>query len=388
LIDGDRRRPSELAAAVRAPLFRFADIGAFMPRSAAAQTPAARKQRAEETNRPAKLFSTAPLPAATFPGVAADVRVAVDRFEGSGKAELIKAVKLRLTVRDGTVRLDPLDVALAGGRLTAAMTYKDAPDSPRRGAGSARQGRHVAQVRAAIDAVQIGPLVAPFARDMGLDTKKVGKLALKELFAGKLGGAVELRTDGASLHELAAALDGKIDLALEDGKMSSVLIELLGMDVTEGIGSITAKKQTVGLDCLLVGLDAQDGAVEPRVLLASTADSDIVVTGGADLGDETVDIKITTYPKDFSIGSFKTPIFIKGPLAKPRIDVDRKAAGARAAVAVALGVLVTPAASLLALIEPGQKRPGQCRKFVDYLASVRAEQQEKAAATGAAGTTH
>jgi uncharacterized protein involved in outer membrane biogenesis len=259
----------------------------------------------------------------------------------------------------------PLQLSLAGGQV-ATDFEADATQDP----------LHLA-LAARIHKVQLGQLLAPFLADSGATDEKVGKLKPKELFTGTLAGRIDLKMNGASLKDLVASSNGNIGLLVEDGRMSSLIVEGLGLDVTQAIEVLFHRKreQTFKLNCLIASVEAKEGELVPKVLLASTSDSDIIVTGGVDLRKETIDLLIRTEPKDFSIGSVRTPLTIKGPLSQMKVGVVREELGARLAAAVGLGVFVNPIAALIPLIEPGLEKNGKCNTYIAEIDRIKSKER-------------
>jgi hypothetical protein len=90
----------------------------------------------------------------------------------------------------------------------------------------------------------------------------------------------------------------------------------------------------------------------------------VVGRGDINLRDQTIDYRIETEPKHFSIGSLPSPITITGPLKKPGIGVDKTALGARAGAAAVLGALLTPLGALIPTIQLGLGKDSNCNELV------------------------
>lgn len=351
--------PWKLTATVRSPYFRFRDLGAFLPKTVAEELPAAKQAKSRATGAAVRLFSNAPFPVAVIKNLDLDIDFAVERFVGLDKAAMVDALQGHLLAKGGKLELRPLKLTMAGGQFATDFEFDTTQDPPR------------AYLVANVSQVEVGRFMAPYLETDNLKESHIGKLKTSELFAGRLNGRIDLRGSGQSVREIMADLSGDAGLALENGKMSSLIIEALGMDATEAVGVLVAKKQTVPMDCLIASLEVKAGQVSPRVILASTNDSDVVVSGKMDLRAETLEALIRTLPKDFSVGSLRTPIKISGPFYKIHVDVVRPELAGRIAAAVALGVLLSPVAALLPLIEPGLQADGACKRYIGEIQRIR-----------------
>ena len=98
----------------------------------------------------------------------------------------------------------------------------------------------------------------------------------------------------------------------------------------------------------------------PRVFVLDTTDTTVTAEGSISLTQELLGLKIKAHPKDPSLLAARTPINISGAFSRPSIGLDAGPLAARSAGAVALGVLLTPLASILAFIEPGLESDSDC----------------------------
>ena len=131
-----------------------------------------------------------------------------------------------------------------------------------------------------------------------------------------------------------------------------------------------------------------NGVASPRVFLLDTTDSTILVEGPMDLRSEQLDLRVKTQPKDPSIFTVRTPITVKGRFARPSIGVEKGPLAARGAAAIALGVLLTPVASILAFIEPGLGKDSDCAALLSEVqepANIRTRDKIEAPRTASPG---
>jgi uncharacterized protein involved in outer membrane biogenesis len=111
-------------------------------------------------------------------------------------------------------------------------------------------------------------------------------------------------------------------------------------------------------------LPVESGTIKTNFFVLDTSDTLVETQGTADLAAERLDFRIAAHPKDPSPLAARTPVTIGGSFAKPSVGVEAAPLAARAAGAVALGVLLTPLASILAFIEPGLEKDSDCAKLL------------------------
>lgn len=197
------------------------------------------------------------------------------------------------------------------------------------------------------------------------------KLALSRLFhkleksldtdpaRGYIGGVAKLKGYGKSLRDMLATSNGSIGLGMEGGELSNLIVEIIGLDVAESLGFLLSHDKPVQVRCVIGDFAVTDGLMKANSILIDTSDTKVTGKGTLNLKNEAMDMQLHAMPKDPSILSLRTPITISGTLNSPRIGVKAESLAARGGVAGALGVLFPPAA-LLAFIEPGLGKDGDC----------------------------
>jgi hypothetical protein len=92
------------------------------------------------------------------------------------------------------------------------------------------------------------------------------------------------------------------------------------------------------------------------------------VAGGLSLADETLGIDLRARPHDYSLAALRSPVHIRGTFAQPEVDVDKKPIALRLGAAAALGAIVAPMVSVLALIDLGDEDKAVCQKALEEMA--------------------
>jgi AsmA family protein len=119
----------------------------------------------------------------------------------------------------------------------------------------------------------------------------------------------------------------------------------------------------VPVRCAVMDFGIKKGLMNSDVFVIDTKETNILGEGQISLAEETIKMKLSPQPKDFSIMSLRTPVHITGTLKEPTIYPDKMLA-IRAGAAVLLGVLATPLASLIPLIETGPGEDNNCRALI------------------------
>ncbi len=250
-------------------------------------------------------------------------------------------VTLNLDMKDGVLKLAPLDVGVAGGRTIANITI------------NARDPR----IRTDYDLRLRGYQLESFLQAAGL----------KDSGSGRIDGRIRLVGYGDSVRKSLGTATGDVKLAMNGGTMSNLGLELIGIDIAESLGFLAGGDRRVELRCGVVDIGVENGLGTPRLFLIDTTDTTVTAEGLVNLRDEMLDLRVLARPKDPSILSARTPITIKGRFAGPAIGVEAGALIARAGAAVALGVLLTPLASILAFIEPGMEKDSDCASLLQQV---------------------
>ncbi len=181
--------------------------------------------------------------------------------------------------------------------------------------------------------------------------------------AGTLGGAMNLNANGRSLSEMLSQGDGHAALFMAGGNVSSLIIDLSGLHLGDASLSALGIPNRDPVQCLIGDLALTKGILKAQTVLLETDSDQTSLTGDIDLRNETIDARLRTQPKHFTIVTFNTPIDISGKLKSPSIRPEAGELGARGAGAVGLGLLFPPAA-LLATIQFGIGDNNACASLV------------------------
>jgi uncharacterized protein involved in outer membrane biogenesis len=193
---------------------------------------------------------------------------------------------------------------------------------------------------------------------------------------GTLYGRAKLDGTGQSVAQLLGTSNGRITLAVDGGRVSDLLVNLLELDVPDVMKLLGAgRKQQVNLRCAVGGFDVKQGVVKPDAFVVDTEDSEINVSGTLSLAQETLDLTTHPLPKDPSLFSLRTPIDLRGPLRHPEVHVHAGPIAARVAGAVALAA-VNPALAFLPFVDKGPGKDTDCAKLLGEAKAAGAQKKQ------------
>jgi AsmA family protein len=264
----------------------------------------------------------------------ADVQVTIDELDfGTEAMAPLRGVSTQLVLAGGRLELQQMKALLAGGHVSGTSSY-DSRSAP---AGWA------ARLRLA------GVDIAGWLH---------GAQPVRNVVTGALDAALDLRGSGNSSADILATLNGNIDLTLRDGTLSHVATEAAGLDLAQALGVIVRGDRPLPLRCARLQATARNGVLRTDRGVIDNSDTTLRLAGELNLKDESLALVASARPKDFSPLSLRTPITVRGTLARPVIGIDGgKLAGKVGAVA-ALGAALGPLAALMPLLDFGSKNEG------------------------------
>jgi uncharacterized protein involved in outer membrane biogenesis len=246
----------------------------------------------------------------------------------------LRAVAARMTMDHGILVAMPLSGEVYEGKFTAHVKIDATTDDP------------AANLDLKLTNLQLGQWVR---KDTDLPAAE-GLLRARVVIAGR----------GTSLHQIAAGANGTVTAVLPQGTLRDSLAELTGIDL-RGIGlALTQKARQTAVRCAVASFRAHDGNLEAQSLVVDT--DSVLITGGGNihLDSEEIDLDLRGHPKGWRLFRLRSPLLVRGTLSHPSAGIQASNAVAQAAAAVALGVLLTPLASVLAFVDPGLAKDADC----------------------------
>lgn len=176
---------------------------------------------------------------------------------------------------------------------------------------------------------------------------------LAEDSIGTVGARGKFWVQGDAIAELFASADGGLVLLMHGGRLDAVLIELAGLDASQVFTSLLRDRNPVPIDCAYVDIKTRDGLATLDTAIFDTADTKFTAGGEIDFAGERLAITVLANPKDISVGALRSPVELSGTFNDINLGISADGLAARLGSAAVLGVLATPIAALLPMLDTG-----------------------------------
>jgi AsmA family protein len=185
-------------------------------------------------------------------------------------------------------------------------------------------------------------------------------MAATHLFegAGTISGTAEIQGNGKSLAQMLGTGNGGVRLGMTGGDLSAILVDLSGLQFGNAILSALGLPKRTPVECFIGAFALQQGVATIQALVLDTSEGVVNGTGSVNLRDESVNLRLSTEAKHFTIGTLHAPINIAGTLKKPSIMPGAELL-ARGGAAAGLGIAFPPLA-LLPTIQFGTGDDHRC----------------------------
>jgi AsmA family protein len=336
-----RGRKPMFQADLTSNLLDFDDLGPLIgvpPATGAGETasPEQKRQAAkledESEVLPEKTFSTD-----RWAEMNADVQLKALRVDV--RPELpITGLTMHVTLQDSVLKLQPLSLKVAGGKINANVTLN--------GNASPVNGEMNVEVRS-------------------LQLKRLfPKLESMHYSVGTLYGRAHLTGRGGSIDKLLGTADGDLSLLVNGGRISALLIEAVGLDVAEALLVLGTGNVQTPLRCAVADFGVKDGVATAKAFVIDTRDTLVTVDGTIGLGAERLDLVTHAQPKDASLFSLRSPVRVTGSFNDPQVRPKAGPIVGRVAVAGLLA-LVNPLLALVPFVELGTGEDSNCGALLE-----------------------
>jgi uncharacterized protein involved in outer membrane biogenesis len=322
-----KRRP-RLSGKLESKLLRIEDLGALIgapPEDDRSKTEVGRKYKAKTDKQgrvlPDKAFSTK-----SWKTLDADIQFNGHKIVRSTDFP-VENLQTHLKLDDGVLNLSPLNFGFAGGRMESQLKL-DGSNEPLQAQMTLK------------------------ARNLRLN-QLAPKVESSRASVGHINGDAKLSGRGNSVAALLAGIDGEVKTMMDRGTISKFLLEAVGLNIGSVVVTQLFGDRQVNINCAVGDFVAQDGVMKVRNLVVDTTDAVINVNGQINLAQEQLDLVINPDSRNLRIFSLRSPIYVRGTLGKPDIDVDRAVLVAKTGGAIALGVLAPIVTALVPLVNAG-----------------------------------
>lgn len=250
----------------------------------------------------------------------------------------LEKMSVTLKLNGGVLTLEPLNFGVAGGNVVSQLRM------------DARQA--VIKTRADIA-----------VRELRLE-KLFPNFRLSRANAGVITGRAQLDTAGNSVAQMLGAAAGDAALMMEGGSVSELLVRLVNLDIANAIPVLLTGDKQLPVRCMVVHLKGVAGNFKAETLVLDTGKAVVTGTGTVNFAQESLDLKLVSKSKGFSLAALRGPIYIKGTFKDPKSGPDLTQAIGRGAAAVALGALTGGLGALIPLIDLGGAKDSDCAALI------------------------
>lgn len=320
----------------------FDDLGALFggaPSTAPGETASAgQKVVAQQLNAQQRLLPDTTLNVEKIRGLDADVTYRAVSIRDTPIHLRAGSVRVRLDA--GLLRADPLELDLPQGKIAGKVQL------------DARKATPVTDLDLRLSNARLEQLIPAQAS---------GGLPL----AGGLTGRARLTGTGDSVHKAFASADGEVMLVVPGGEIREAFAELMGINVTRGLGLLLSKNQDMTpIRCAVAHFKSTDGVMNAERIVFDTGPVLGTGSGRIDMGAERMSFRLQGHPKELRLVRLMAPITVDGPITRPKLGVEPGKAIAQGGIAVALGSLVSPLAAILPFIDPGLAKDANCGALI------------------------
>ena len=337
-LDYQSKQPRALVSGtVVSHLLQFSDLAPMI----GADSNASKVKRGAAAVQPeSKMLPVEAFRTERWASVDADIKFSAEKIIRSKELPINK-LTTNLHLQDGVLSLSPLNFDMAGGNLSSNITLD----------GSGKAGKNAIKATMKVTArhlrlKQLFPTLPPLQASVG-----------------EINGDASLSAVGNSVASLLGASNGEIKTLINQGTVSKLLLEEMGLNIGNVILTSMAGDKQVKLNCMATDFGVANGLMHARSFIIDTDVAILVVSGNINLAEEQLDLTVNTHSKGLRVLSLRAPLYVRGSFKQPRISVNKGVLVMKAGSAIALAVLA-PVAALMPLIKSGPGENSECAKLL------------------------
>ena len=326
-----------LSGTVVSRVLHFSDLA---PLIGADSNASKAKRGATALHPPNKVLPVEPFKTERWTSVDADIKFSAEKILREKELPINK-LTTNLHLQDGVLSLSPLNFDMAGGSLRSDITLD----------GSGKAGKNAIKATMKVTArhlklKQLFPTLQPLQASIG-----------------EINGDASLSAQGNSVASLLGASNGEIKTLINQGTVSKLLLEEMGLNIGNVILTRLVGDKQVTLNCMAADFGVTNGLMQTRSFIIDTEDAILDVSGNINLTQEQLDLTIRPNSKGLRVFSLRAPLYVRGSFKQPRVSVDKGVMAMRAGGAIALAALA-PIAALLPLMNAGPRENTECAKLL------------------------
>jgi len=311
------------------------------------------------TSEPRKdgVLPDSPFDPERWDSVDADVRIKAGTIKRPEQLPL-QNISARIQMKDRVLTLNPLEFGIAGGKLAGTIRLDGSGDTIR------------SDLKMRVQKLKLGELFPTIEQNRAS--------------VGDVSGLVELAGTGNSVGRMLASANGKIGVFMDGGQISRFMMELVALDLWDAARVKLRGDEQIGIRCAIADFAVKSGMMQTNAFVFDTAV--VLVEGGGtvNLKTEEMNLKLNPKPKDSSIASLNSPLYVRGTFSDPKVAPDMGKLAARGVGAVVMGV-INPLLAVLPLLKEGKDQESNCEQLIAQAVPSKKRAPAKAAAATSSG---
>jgi AsmA protein len=320
-VDTEAKR-TRMTGDITAKLLNFVDLGPLVG--------------TDKPGQKSGVLPDAPFDSSRWDSVDADVKIRAGTINRPDQLPL-QHLNTRIVMKDKVLSLDPLDFGIAGGKIAGTVRL------------DGRQEPIKADLRMGVTDLKLGEL---------FPTVEKAKASV-----GDVSGMIELSGSGDSVAKMLGSANGKIGVFVDGGEVSKFLMNAVAIDLWGLARTRIEGDDNVEIRCAVADFGVENGVAKANALVFDTGLVNVGGEGTISLKDERMDLKLNPDPKDKSVASLNSPLYIRGTFSQPKVGPDLKRLAVKGAGALALGV-INPLLAVLPLLNRGDGKDSNCAALI------------------------
>ncbi|ABM33245.1 AsmA family protein [Paracidovorax citrulli] len=266
----------------------------------------------------------------------------------------IENLDVHARMDNAQLTLSPLRFGVAQGKIDSNVVL-DGREAPLK-----------ARLRGSVDGLRLSALFP--------------KVELMEKSFGRLDGAMAVNGTGNSIAKMLGTSNGEARVYIRDGRFSKQMLDLAALNVgSVVVAKLFGENKEVQLRCAVADFGIKDGIAQTRSVKLNTEEAVVEAMGTIDLGREYMDLYIKPESLKWKFFSLRTPLYVRGHFADPKVGVEAGPLLLRAGAAVAAAAVAPVALALVPVTVPAAEDDENCAALLSH--ADRDVQAGKAGAT-------
>ena len=245
-----------------------------------------------------RMFPRIALGAERVNAIDAHVSIVARKFK-SAAMPMLESLTFTADLDHGILNVKPIDLGLAGGHATGAITLDAKREPPS------------SQMAIGFNGMRLEQLLPT--------------LASTGVSSGSVSANVQLSGRGNSIAAIVGSATGSMSLKMVGGRISNLLDAKLGLNFGKILRLTISGDRTIVVHCAQIAFDFSNGLGKSRAILLDTEQTRIDGNGTMNLREETLDVLLYPTQKNPGLFSLRSAIRVQGALKHPVFVLDENA---------------------------------------------------------------